>query len=188
MRNATRSSKEDELELISRVRLSKHGAFDELCDKYCAMTNKILSSFEFRASDRDDLYQEALIGLYKAAMLYDDSISSFSTFAYICIKRSVISALKKNSQTNSIIDIDEINENDFSLLEDTNPEALFLSKESYNSLLVKIDSVLSPFESRVLKLYLHSIPHNKIAELVEKDKKSVDNAIARIKLKLRQQL
>ena len=182
------NKQDDDFELVLKARRSELGAFDRLCGNYSAMINKILASFEFRASERDDLYQEGLIGLYKATVLYDSNISSFSTFAYICIRRSVISALKKQSSVYSTIDIDEINENDFSLLEATNPEALFLSKESYDSLLVRIDSVLSPYESRVLKLYLHGISHNEIAASVGKDKKSVDNAISRIKLKLRQQL
>lgn len=174
-------------ELLLLVRNAAHSdqdAFAALAGKYSPMINKLLGSFSFSQNDREDLFQEGLIGLYKAVMMYDSRLSSFSTFAYLCIKRSILSALKAYNKTTDDYENPET-ALDIPDSEDSQPENLLLSKESYQKLLNKIDSHLSSYENRVLKLFLTGVSHDLIAQKLDTSRKSVDNAICRIRRKLK---
>ena len=180
----TDASQTDTNELVSRVKSSVPGSFEELSERFSGMIHKILSGLGFPPSEKDDLFQEGLIGLYKAAMLYEPELSSFSTFAYVCIRHGILSALRKMpSQA-----VESGYEEALSLSDTTSPESIFLGKESHAALLERIDGLLSKYESCILKYYLSGLPHSEIARLVGRNVKSVDNAIARIKHKLSRSL
>jgi RNA polymerase sporulation-specific sigma factor len=163
---------------------SNQDAFAALAENYSPMIHKLLGSFKISPNDREDLFQEGLIGLYKAVMMYDSRLSSFGTFAYLCIKRSMLSAVKAyNKNTDEYEDPETAL--DIPDSEENRPENLLLSKESYQQLLKKIDSHLSTYENRILKLFLTGVNHDMIAQKLDTSRKSVDNAICRIRRKLK---
>ena len=128
------------------------------------------------------------MGLYKAVMTYDSRYSSFSTFAYICIKSSVVSYLRKYNAKTSIPQgmILSLSDEDFDVISVyANPENDFIDRESLGILVEKIDGILSPFERKVLSLYLSDASYAQMAQKLSKSEKSVDNAVQRIRRKLR---
>src|SRR5699024_12278109 len=70
-------------------------AIDYLMNKYEAIVHKKANTFFLIGSDREDVIQEGLIGLYKAICDYDETKrSSFKTFAELCVTRQIISSIK----------------------------------------------------------------------------------------------
>ncbi len=150
-------------------------------------------------ADNEDMLQEGMIGLYKAVRDFKlDKHTSFYSFAELCIKRQMITAVKaatrqKHQVLNQSISLnkpifqgeseeyymDLLQENDF-----FNPEARLIGQERKNFLESQLQKVLSPFEVRVLSLYLQGGSYHEIAQIMKKTEKSVDNALQRVKKKL----
>ncbi len=183
-----------ELYLALRIQGGEHNAFRELVKLYDGFIKRLISTADVPNDEKDDLYQEGLIGLYKAAVSYKEgSGASFSTFAGICIRHSVLSALRiyygnKNKQLRSSLSLDA---EDSDIIEaqgsvDAQPDVQLIEKEDYNALIFKIDSLLSPFERRIFKLYLKGTPYGEISATLRVPLKSVDNAVQRIRGKLKQ--
>ena len=176
----------DSLALIYKAAHGNQDAFRSLAEKYEPLIHKLVGSFTVPEAERDDLFQEGLIGLYKAVLMYDPELSSFGTFAYLCIKRSILSAVRSYQTT--AVGLTSLPEDEFSGLAlgtADSPETAFLHKESYALLLERIDSHLSDYENTVLRLYLTGVSHDLIAQRLATSRKSVDNAISRIRRKLR---
>ena len=179
--------------LVDLVKKGDHDAFLELAREFDNSIRKIANTPNVDDNEKKDLYQEGLIGLYKAALTYDNSSdATFSTFAYICIKHSIISALriynsKKNYPIRSSLPLDS--DNDIAEIQGlgliTQPELLLIEKESYEILISKIDSELSKYERSILKLFLQGMTYGEISERLKTSTKSVDNAIQRIRGKLK---
>ena len=178
------------------IHSSAQEAFSEITERYKNMLISLAGVYVCDGLDFEDLYQEGLIGLYKAVMLYDPERSSFSTFVYLCMKRSIISAYrsfkKSNPETTSPLSDDFSDPEDEELYagfvysdNSTNPESLFIDKETTEQLFEKIDGLLSPLENKVLRAYLADKSYDDIAEELNKSKKSVDNALLRIRNKLK---
>lgn len=149
----------------------------------------------------DDLIQEGMLGLLSAIRRYDPKQNaSFKTYAELCIKSKLLSAIrsaasKKHEPINDGQSLEEIlsDESRLPLLAYTeffrrSPEEQVLARENKNELQKKFGDLLSPLEKAVLDLYLQGLSYEEIAEKSGKTVKSVDNAIQRIKRKLAQNL
>lgn len=182
-----------EKNLAERIKQGNHDAFLKLSSYYENIIRKEADVNGVSEDEKNDLYQEGLIGLYRAALTYDDkSDNSFSTYANVCIKHSIISALriyygKKNYPIRSSLPLDS--DSDIAEIQGlgliTQPEMLIIEKESYEALVSKIDSELSKYERKVLKLFLQGLTYGEISEKLQTSPKSVDNAIQRIRGKLK---
>ena len=133
----------------------------------------------------EDAVQEALLALYSAVKDFDSQKSSFSTFASVCIKRSLISVLKSRNRKKSIPDelmspIDELQ-----IVDSNSPEKIFFDREDYKSLTDTIKLELSSLEYKVLQLYLSGERYSDIAKELNISEKSVDNSLWRIRKKLK---
>lgn len=147
-------------------------------------------------AERDDLVQEGLIGLCKAVKSYNGTRrANFKTFAEVCVVRQMITAVKtstrkKNSPLNYYVSIhatDDESDVISAKLVDTkhkNPESIIIEKEAAQGIESRINSVLSDFETEVLRYYLTGISYKEIAVLIGKTPKAVDNAMCRIKKKV----
>lgn len=171
----------------------------ELFARYKNVINKISRSFFLVGGDTEDLIQEGMIGLYRAIKFFAaDKNASFSTFAYICIKRQIQSAIKratadKNKPLTNAVSIAEVSfdgdDEDGSAgfvlpsLE-PNPEAQLISLENMEEIKKSIKQALSDKEFSILKKYLAGQNYLEIANALDINKKSVDNALSRIKTKL----
>ncbi len=191
------------------ILLIRDGGRDETVDyimnKYKDLVRKKAASMYILGADRDDLIQEGMIGLFKAIRDYDAGRdASFSTFADLCISRQMYSAIKslsrkkhmplnsyisiyasrEDSDQGSDVSLEEILESDSNLI----PEQYVLDQENLKILEENIDKDLSELERQVLDLYITGMSIKKIAGVLGRDEKSTDNAMQRVRAKLKKYL
>ncbi len=184
--------------IIELIRSGDQEATEYLVKKYYPLVIKSTRTLYLIGADEDDLTQEGLIGLFKAIQSYSsDNTASFFSFAQLCIKRQIYSAIKasnreKHSPLNSYISFySTINQTDAPLIEnleagrDADPEHVILSRENSSTVTELLSSQLSKMEQTILPLYLDGMSYKKIAEKLGKSEKSIDNAISRIRYKAR---
>lgn len=191
-------------ELIDRLRRGETHIMDYICDKYKNLVRSKAKSMFILGADNEDLIQEGMIGLFKAVRDYDmGRDASFSTFAELCISRQMYTAVQasrrqKHLPLNSYVSLDsEASEDDkdglnlAELLADKtelSPEEVFLDKERVAYLEKTIDEELSDFEKQVLDLYRTGMSYSQIARVLGRDEKATDNALQRLKAKIRKML
>ena len=189
---------DEELILVLREKQETE-IMDYLLNKYKNLVKKKAKVLFLIGGDTDDLIQEGMIGLFKAIRDYDEKKdSSFFHFAQICISRQMYTAMeasnrKKHAPLISYISLsaDEENESGENLpelwaaLSEANPEQIVINKEELEQMRKKADSVLSSMEKEVLAYYLQGMNYTKIAEVMQKPAKSIDNALQRIRNKLK---
>jgi len=173
----------EENALVASAKSGNDEAFKQLADRYNGMLTSYVMSLSVPESERDDLMQEALVGLLRAVRTYDGVSSKFSTYVSACVRNSVVSWLRKYSRRKHEV----ISEDVEALAVDnrSTPEFQSLDRESTSQLYDSFFSVLSKFEAAVFELYLAEIPYSDIAKRLNKNEKSVDNALQRIKAKLK---
>ncbi len=194
-------NRETDETLIQRLRDGELQITDYIMDKYKNMVKNKAKSMYILGADTEDLIQEGMIGLFKAIRDYDSGRdASFATFADLCISRQMYTAIQasnrqKHKPLNTYISLYSVNnegieqENDLidSLVssQDSNPEEVLIDRENLVLLEQKIDKQLSTFEKQVLDLYLTGMGYIQIAHVLGKDEKSTDNALQRIKSKIK---
>ncbi len=137
----------------------------------------------------DDLFQEGMLGLLSAAKTFDPSReASFKTYASVCIGNRITSSIRGATGKK------RIPENQFVSLEDEelpltephlNPEEVVLDNEAVETIQAAFSKLLSPFEYKVLMLYLNGHSYEEIAVQLDSTAKSVDNALQRVRRKLK---
>ena len=189
-------------ELIDRLRQGEHEITDFIMDKYKHLVRKKARSMYILGADGDDLIQEGMIGLFKAVRDYDAGRdANFYTFADLCISRQMYNAVQasrreKHTPLNTYISLyasaePEGGENGMELVNilasevETDPEKLFIDKENVAHIESIIEKELSSFEKQVLDLYITGMSYSQIAKVLARDEKSTDNALQRLKAKLR---
>lgn len=191
-------------ELIDRLREGETRITDYIMDKYKNLVRSKAGTMYLLGADREDLIQEGMIGLFKAIRDYDcGRDASFFTFAELCISRQMYSAVqaagrKKHIPLNTYISLysagtegSEEEENSIlGVLEDRGlgPEELFIDRESVERLERQINEELSSFEKQVFELYITGMSYSQIAKLLGRDEKSTDNALQRLKGKIRRMI
>ena len=188
-------------ELIDRLRGGESPIMDYICDKYKNLVRSKAKSMFILGADKEDLIQEGMIGLFKAVRDYDTGRdASFSTFAELCISRQMYTAVqaskrKKHVPLNTYVPLDGEDTGDdresprlAELLADRtklNPEEMFLDKERVAYLEKTIEEELSDFEKQVLDLYMTGMSYGQIAKVLGRDEKATDNALQRLKAKIK---
>lgn len=178
--------------LIVQVRKDDQDAFGELLQIY----EPLLSSFAARfhtngaaVQDVEDFRQELTVAFYNAILSYDLSQGevSFGLYAKICLNNFFITQLRalKKRKSNEAISLDQENW----LMEDSQEEedlsAAVIRKEKLKELNKKIEERLSDFENQVWKYYVAGCSSREIAKAFDKNEKSIENAIFRIRQKLK---
>ena len=178
-------------ELLLVARDGDSSAFEQIAKNYENVINAIALSFNVPASDRDDLRQEGLIALYRAVLRYDKSMSGFSTFASVCIKRAMLTFIRdhvskvgKDGSTVTEISLDESFDDILADDEALCPEEQYISRETVKNLRNHAMKQLSDFEKCIFLMYLEEMTSTEIAESMGRSKTSVDNALCRIRKKL----
>ena len=129
--------------------------------------------------EKEDLRQEGLIALFKAVHLFDPKLSSFSTFARICMRSAISDGLRKY---NRVLEKADFEEENFSCEE--SPESRLMEKVRLQVMMQKMEDSLSPMERRVFGLHLRGKGASEIASLLGKNVKSVENTLFRARRKL----
>lgn len=191
-------------ELIDRLRRGETPIMDYICNKYKNLVRSKAKSMFILGADNEDLIQEGMIGLFKAVRDYDmGRDASFSTFAELCISRQMYTAVQasrrqKHFPLNSYVPLDsEAGDDDRETLNLTelladrselSPEEMVLDKERVAYLEKVIEEELSDFEKQVLDLYLTGMSYSQIARVLGREEKATDNALQRLKAKIRKML
>ena len=169
-----------------------------LLNKYKNFVRSKARSYFLIGAEHEDIVQEGMIGLYKAIRDFQpDRLASFRSFAELCVKRQIITAIKaatrqKHVPLNSYVSLNKPlydEESDRTLLDViegrvTNPEDLYISQEDLAGIQSQIDELLSDLERQVLEAFMDGKSYQEIAELLGRHVKSIDNALQRVKRKL----
>ncbi len=191
-------------ELMVHLRDGEAGIMDFIMNKYKNLVKSKAKSMYILGADSDDLIQEGMIGLFKAVRDFDSGRdASFFTFADLCISRQMYTAVQasrrqKHIPLNTYISLyatarenSERSEEDMTLVNilslksEQSPEEMMIDKENVEQLERTIEKELSGFEKQVLDLYLTGMRYTQIAKVLRRDEKSTDNALQRIKSKLK---
>lgn len=174
-------------------------AQEYIISKYENFVKAKAKSYFLIGADKEDIYQEGMIGLYKAIRdINFEKSTSFKTFAELCITRQIITAIKtatrqKHIPLNTYISLNKPvsdDESDRTLLDilssmkTTDPEELIISQEQKKHIEDEIEKVLSDLEKEVFQCYLDGKSYQEIACDLDIHAKSIDNALQRVKRKL----
>lgn len=191
-----------DVELIIRSREGQSDITDYLMEKYKDLVKVKARSMYILGADNDDLIQEGMIGLFKAIRDYDAGRdASFYTFAELCISRQIYTAVQasrrqKHIPLNNYISLygnvsENADDEERYLIDalqptgDLSPEELVIDRENMSVLEQRIEESLSAFEKQVLDLYVTGMSYVQIAKVLGRDEKSTDNALQRLKGKIR---
>ena len=165
-----------------------HDAMRSLIARYTRLVRICARPLFLAGGDHEDLLQEGMIGLLDAIRSYDPEAGTpFESYASVCIRRRMISAVRaasalKHTPLNDSVPLEVF------CTAVIDPEAEMIGKEEQQQRLDALYTVLSPIEEKVLRLYLRGYSYQEIAERVERPQKSVDNAIQRIRRKAAQMI
>lgn len=190
-----------DIALVNSHRRGNQPALDALMLRYHQFVRLKASSYFLAGGDSEDLIQEGMLGLYKAVRDYrEDRQASFRSFAELCITRQIITAIKtatrqKHVPLNGYLSFSQTpgdagDDSDCSLADvlpgpsTHDPVNQVISSEEVASLTNCLTRLLSNLEGRVLRLYLSGLSYERIANQLECDCKTVDNALQRIKRKV----
>jgi RNA polymerase sporulation-specific sigma factor len=185
-------------QLIGRLRDGQAGVMDYLMEKYKNLVRKRANALYLIGGETEDLIQEGMIGLFKAVQDFcPGKETSFYHFAELCIMRQMYTAVeasrrKKHTPLNTYVPLDAGGEEQDVLyleaekqFQTLDPETLFISQENVRQLLRQANERLSRMERQVLSLYLEGMNYRQIAGQLGKTPKAVDNALQRIRGKIK---
>ena len=191
----------EDLQLVMKARNGSQQALDDLMRRYTGFVRLKASSYFLAGGDGDDLIQEGMIGLYKAVRDFrPDKETSFRSFAELCVTRQIITAIKtatrfKHSPLNTYVSFSHTpagqeSEGDCTLGDAlpgpsvNDPSVCVISTEELQSLVFTLGTGLSSLEAQALTLYLEGNSYEDMAEDLECDTKTIDNALQRVKRKI----
>lgn len=182
-------------EIIGCIRQGDAEAMDFLLERYKGLVKKKANALYLIGGEKEDIIQEGMIGLYKAVRDYNsEKEAAFSTFAELCVTRQIYTAIsasnkKRNQPLNNYISFEQQSEELADIARNGyvtgNPEEAVIGRENAKQLKEFIDKELSSLEKKVIGFYLEGYSYMQIAEMLEKKPKSIDNAIQRIRSKLK---
>ena len=192
-------------QLIEELRAGNREIMDYIMVKYKSMVRRKARAMYLLGGENEDLIQEGMIGLIKAVRDSDKSQgASFASFAEVGVSRQMYSAIetskrKKHLPLNTYISLYEESEVErdgrtmplidmIEPVQETDPEALYFGKEYTEAFVEQLKDNLSSLENHVLYLHLMGTDYKKIAELLDKSPKSIDNALQRIRNKAEKML
>ena len=190
---------ESEEQIVEEAKKGNKRAQEFIISKYENFVKVKAKSYFLIGADKEDIYQEGMIGLYKAIRDFNgEKSTSFRAFAELCITRQIITAIKtatrqKHIPLNTYISLNKPvseEESDRTLLDIisniriTDPEELIISQEQKEFIEEEINKVLSDLEIQVLQSYLEGKSYQEIACDLDRHSKSIDNALQRVKKKL----
>lgn len=188
-------------DLIRMMHDGDEKVVDYLMVKYKNLVRKKARALFLIGADNEDLIQEGMIGLFKAIRGYnEEKEASFYHFAQLCISRQMYTAMeasqrKKHAPLNSYVSLyEEAGGGESQPLAEVlesftngNPEDLMIDQENMEAFQRKIEKELSKMEKEVLALTLQGLDYQQAAQIMERSPKSIDNALQRIKGKLKKQ-
>lgn len=182
-------------QLCALAAAGDQSAEEALVLRYARLVRMCARPFFLAGGDSEDLIQEGMLGLLAAIREFrSDRGARFATYAQICVRRRIISAVRtaaggKHAPLNDYVSLEPS-----LLLADmgspfpSNPEDVVIHQEALRALESSIAAQLTQLEARILARFLEGSSYAEIAEAVGRSPKSVDNAVQRIRRKVARQL
>lgn len=188
---------EEENRILQLAAAGDAQAQDMILRRYTHLVGFCTMAYHLVGADREDLHQEGMIGLLKAIEGFQpDKNATFKTFAQICIRRQILTAVKRASRKkhgplNQYVSIYKPLEEDKTMLADVlpadrimEPESVLICRETMGKMKQTMLSELTDLEREVLCLHMEGNGYSQIGRILKKDVKSIDNALQRSKRKL----
>lgn len=188
-----------DIELVLLAQKNNFDAMETLIERYKNFVRSKGRTYFLIGADKEDIIQEGMIGLFKAVRDFDSSKQTqFRSFAELCVTRQIITAIKsatrqKHIPLNTYVSLSRpVYEEDsektlldlISLEYILDPEQILINQETLGITEQRINGVLSSLEKSVLDLYINGKSYHEIASILDKEPKSIDNAIQRVKRKI----
>ena len=190
MNNSSVDKRVSDTILVSRAKSGDSKALSALIEKYSE--NIRIKAYTFNCvhvKDNEDLYQEGMMGFVSAVYYYDENRgASFNTFMTRVVSNRMIQAYNRMRDYSKVFLLTENSSEKFLNSVDNctmSPEQQFVSDECYEEYLAFIETEFSNFEKKVYKLFLKNLSYNEMSIILECSVKSIDNALQRIKKKIR---
>ena len=184
-------------ELINLAHSGDRVAEEELALRYSRLVKACSRPFFLVGGDGEDLIQEGMLGLLSEIREYDGSMNAtFKTYAEICVKRRIYSAIKmasrkKHEPLNEMVSLEDVLSDESQSGATISggafrriPEEQVLAQESADEIIQTYSQCLSKFETKILEFYLSGLSYAEIAGECGREVKSIDNAVQRIRRKL----
>lgn len=163
---------------------SDERAYSELISRFLPTVRRLARVYAFNPNDQDDLFSEGLLALMNSVRTFDTNKSAgFMTYTSVCISNRMVNALKKSDR----ISKREEELDDKVLPYAHSPESILIEREAISELMEDI-KYLSRLERDVFTLYIHGASYQDISNTLGVSQKSVDNALRRVRTKLRKRL
>lgn len=179
-------------ELIKLAQSGDSSATESLLQRYKNAVRSVARSFFLVGGETEDLIQEGMCGLYTAIQNFRPGKMSFKNFAFLCIYRRIVSAVKsatrkKHNPLNDYISFTDYGVEE-KILTETDPEDVLIRNESVKEFMDGMKTYLSSREYECISLYVQGHGLSEIARLTGRNEKSADNAIQRAKKKIEKKL
>lgn len=174
--------------LLAQAARGDRAAEEELVLRYQWLVRSCARPLFLLGADQEDLLQEGMVGLIKGIRDFDPQRNvSFSAFARLCVRRRMLDAIRtasgdRHAILNGSLSLDDQAQQVF-LSEKDNPEALLIGQETFEERLSRCS--FSALERQVLSLYLDGVSRREMGVRAGLPLKAIDNAIQRIRKKLR---
>lgn len=178
-------------ELVEQIRAGEASCMDLLIERYKRQVRNQARTLYLMGGDNDDLIQEGMLGLFKAIRDYrPEKEASFETFARLCISRQLYSAVQaagrqKHVPLNTYVEFSDQLDTQEDGPQAKSPEDLLIDRENIERIREEMGKSLSPMEKKILQSYLEGESYTEIASCLDRPPKSVDNALQRIRRKLK---
>jgi RNA polymerase sporulation-specific sigma factor len=197
--NQIRFDRMNDEEVVGYAKVGNRQATEHLITKYKNLVEGKAKSYFLVGADPEDVVQEGMIGLYKAIRDFrNDKLSRFRAFAELCVTRQIITAIKtatrqKHVPLNCYVSLHKriLDDDAEGALIDVipdlrvvNPEQVVIDQQLSDYLNEEARRDLSDLESRVLHCYLEGLSYREMAEQLNCQTKSIDNALQRAKRKI----
>ena len=181
---------------LKTIKAAKYGnqeAIDIIFKTFAPILKITSNKYFFYGCDRDDVFQEAMIGLLTAINYYkSDRTASFKTFAILCINRHLISKTiyfnsKKNKILTSSISASDLDSKEYNQIKSKNhsPEDICFSNEKKSYLNTSLEKILSKSEKEMYNYLLLEMNYHEISLKTKRTSKNIDNTIQRVRRKVK---
>ena len=182
-------------ELVLRAQQGDERAAEQVLTLFRPLAQSVAGRFFVPSYEPEDVCQIALMGLWRAVLCFDPQRKAgFAAFARVCIRRQILSELKRMQRL--CLPVFSLSESEgdhrrwLEQLPDPNQDLFsqLAELESAKQRREFLETRLSPLESQVIALYHQQLSYREIAERLGCSPKAVDNALARIKRKARRRM
>lgn len=169
-------------EQLAALAVSDKSALTALMIRYDGLISAKAEAMKTAGVGADDLFQEGIMGLLDALKSFDPQKgASLKTYVNACARNRMINAISRKMPH---LSLDELGDDD-TAIEIENPESIILRREHEKSLFEDISQKLTAIEWSVLQLYLQGFTYSGISSKLGISSKAADNAMQRVRRKLR---